>query len=118
MKYPILLVVVSLLVTADEASKKNLYQLQGTGTLVSAERDGKKLPEEETKKTKIIFRGDKFVFPDASGIGTSQKGVIMIDPSKTPKWMDSVATDDTGKGQVSLGIYEIKGDDYKVCFSP
>ncbi len=51
-------------------------------------------------------------------IGTSQKGIIKVDPSKTPKWMDSKATNDAAKGELSLGIYKIAGDDYKVCFAP
>ena len=116
MRNSVLVFVVGLMVAADEASKKDLDQLQGTWTLVSEERDGKKLPGEEVKKTKITFTGDKF--PDTSGIGTSRNGVIKIDPTKTPKWMNSTATDDAGKGKASMGIYEIKGDDYKVCFSP
>ena len=73
---------------------------------------------EEVKKTRITFKGDRFVFPAASGIGTSQKGIITVDPKKTPKWMDSTATTDTAKGKTSLGIYEIAGDDYQVCFAP
>lgn len=112
---------VGLLVAAhskDDGAKKDLEKLQGTWILVSAERDGKKLAEEEVKKTKIAFKDDTFVFPDASGIGTSQKGIIKVDPSKTPKWMDSKAANDTAKGELSLGIYEIAGDDYKVCFAP
>lgn len=112
---------VGLLIAADakdDAAKKDLDKLQGTWILVSAERDGKKLPQEEVKKTKITFKDDTFVFPDASGIGTSQRGIIKVDPSKTPKWMDSKATNDAAKGELSLGIYEIEGDDYKVCFAP
>jgi uncharacterized protein (TIGR03067 family) len=32
--------------------------------------------------------------------------------------MDATATNEPDKGQISLGIYEIAGDDYKVCFAP
>jgi uncharacterized protein (TIGR03067 family) len=101
----------------EEAARKDLEKLRGTWVLVSAEHDGKKLPAEEVKKTRITIDGEKFVFPAASGIGTSQKGVIKVYPDKDPKWMDSQATD-AAKGKVSLGIYEVKGDDYKVCFAP
>jgi uncharacterized protein (TIGR03067 family) len=119
---PLLVLTVGLLLTADapkdDAAKKELDKLQGTGLLVSAEHDGKELSEEEVKKTKITFKNDTFVFPAASGIGTSQKGIIKVYPSKNPKWMDSEATTDTAKGKTSLGIYGITGDDYKVCFAP
>ena len=70
---------VGLLVAADapkdEAAKKDLEKLQGTWALVSAERDGKRLPDAEVKKTKITFAGDTFVFPDASGIGRGRAGM-------------------------------------------
>jgi uncharacterized protein (TIGR03067 family) len=102
----------------DDATKKDLEKLQGTWVLVSAERDGKKLSDDEAKKTKITVKSDTFVFPDASGIGTSQKGIIKVNPSKTPKWMDSKATNNAAQGELSLGIYEIAGGDYKVCFAP
>lgn len=101
-----------------DPAKKDLDKLHGTWILVSAARDGKNLPEAEVKKTRIRFDGERFVFPDAAGIGTSQQGVITVDPSKTPKWMDAKAADNNAKGELSLGIYEIVGDDYKVCFAP
>ncbi|MES2791385.1 MAG: TIGR03067 domain-containing protein [Planctomycetota bacterium] len=114
--------IVGFLVAADkpvtEAAKQDLKRIEGTWTLVSAQRDGQATPPDEVKKTKISFQGDRFEFPDAAGIGTSQKGTLQLDPSQKPKWMDSTATIVEGQGSVSLGIYEISGDDYKVCFSP
>src|SRR4051794_24521738 len=93
----LLALVTGLLVAADapkdDPVQTDLGKLRGTWVLVSAERDGKKPPEEEVKKTKVTFDKDGFTFPDASGIGTSQKGTITVNPGKTPKWMDSKATD-------------------------
>jgi uncharacterized protein (TIGR03067 family) len=103
---------------AKDAARKELEKLRGTWVLVSAQHDGKKLPAEEVKKTRITIDGEKFVFPAASGIGTSQKGVIKVYPDRAPQWMDSEASDAAAKGKVSLGIYEVKGDDYRVCFAP
>jgi uncharacterized protein (TIGR03067 family) len=100
----------------DDAVKADLEKLKGTWALVSAERDGKKAPEDEVKKTRITFKGDQFLFPDESGVATSKKGTIKIDPSKKPKAMDAI--DDGPDGKTSLGIYAIDGDDYKVCFAP
>lgn len=98
--------------------KEDLDLLRGTWVLVSAERDGKKLAEAEVEKTRITFDQGRFTFPDASGIDTNRKGTIEIDPGKTPKQMDSTRTTDGATGEVSLGIYELAGDDYKVCFAP
>ncbi|OWK43784.1 TIGR03067 domain-containing protein [Fimbriiglobus ruber] len=111
------LLLVSANAPADDAAK-DLEKLRGTWLLVSAERDGKKLPEDEVKKTKISFEKDAFVFPDAKEIGTSHKGIIKVYPDKTPKWMDSTDTTETGKDSLSLGLYALDGDDYKVCFAP
>ncbi|MDB5340822.1 MAG: hypothetical protein JWN70_6441 [Planctomycetaceae bacterium] len=122
MRLNVLLVSIVGLLAADapisENAKQDLKQLEGTWNLVSAQRDGKATPADEVKKTRISFRGNQFEFPDAADIGTSQKGTLQLDPSKKPKWMDSTATTDAGKGSVSLGLYEISGDDYKVCFAP
>ncbi len=112
------LLVLAAAVRGEEPGKTDLDQMQGTWVLVSAQRDGKKLPAEEVKKTRITIKGDTFVFPDAAGIGTSQKGTITLDPTKKPKWMDSKATVGPDKGKISLGIYEITDNGYKVCFAP
>ena len=69
-------------------------------------------------KSRLLLASDQKSGLAASGIGTSQKGVVKIDPKKKPKWMDSTATTGSDKEKVSLGIYEIAGDDYKVCFAP
>lgn len=101
---------------APDAVKKDLESLKGTWVLVSATIDGKKAPADAVRQTRITFDGNRFAFPDDAELGTSKKGTIKIDPSKTPKEMD--ATDDGEGKKTSLGIYEIKGDDYRVCFAP
>ena len=42
------------------------------------------------------------------------RGTFKIDPTKRPRRMDAT----TPAGEVSLGIYEVEGDDYRVCFAP
>ncbi|MFM2096832.1 MAG: hypothetical protein RIS70_3956 [Planctomycetota bacterium] len=98
----------------DDAAKKDLAKFQGTWSLVSGERDGKKLSEEETKKTKNVYDGEKFQFPDA--FGSTQKGTIKLDASKNPKWVDST---DASTGQVRLGIYEFtEAGLRRMCLAP
>ena len=104
----------SVVIAQDNATKKDLAKLQGTWALVSGERDGKKVPEEEAKNTVITIRGSDFVFPDVSQIGTSAKGTIKLDPTKNPKWIDSTSSKGGAK---SLGIYEFVGNGYRVCFA-
>lgn len=98
----------------DDAAKADLDRLQGTWILVSAMRDGKPSTEDDVKRTTIVFTGDRFRFPKEADDATSRRGTIRIDPTKRPRQMDSTSP----TGEISPGIYEIAGDDYKVCFAP
>jgi len=103
----------------DPASKKDLDGLQGSWKLVSAMRDGKALPKDKVKKTTIVikddtFKDDTFVFPDSAEYATSKEGTIKLDATTKPKQMDTTSTEK----EVMLGIYELDGDRYKVCFAP
>lgn len=98
----------------DPASTKDLEGLQGTWKLVSAMQDGKALPDEKVKETTIVFKHDTFQFPKLAEYATSRLGTIKIDATKTPKQMDAISTNK----EVMLGIYELNGDIYKVCFAP
>ena len=98
----------------DPASKKDLEELQGTWKLVSAMQDGKALPDAKVKKTTIVFNNDTFRFPELAEYATSRSGTIKIDATKTPKQMDAISTNK----EVMLGIYQLNGDSYKVCFAP
>ena len=100
--------------TQDLASKKDLDGLQGSWKLVSAMRDGEALPKDKVKQTTIVIKDDTFVFPDLAEYATSKEGTIKLDARKNPKQMDATSTEK----EVMLGIYELDGDHYKVCFAP
>lgn len=99
---------------AANSSQKDLQQLQGTWKLVSALHDGKALADDKAKQTTIVFKGKTFLFPESAENATSKSGTIKIDASKRPKQMDAISTDKV----VMLGIYELNGNSYKVCFAP
>jgi uncharacterized protein (TIGR03067 family) len=101
---------------SHEEGQTDLEKLQGTWQLISGVVDGKKLPDEEVKNTQIIIKGNTFVLPHASGVGTSPKGTFIINSGADPKQVDSTATDGPNAGKVSLGIYEVEGDHQKTCF--
>src|SRR5204863_9255711 len=100
--------------SVDPASKKDLDGLQGTWKLVSAIRDGEALPKDKVKQTTIVIKDDTFVFPDLAEYATSKQGTTKLDARKTPRQMDATSTEK----EVMLGIYELDGDHYKVCFAP
>lgn len=119
MKAQLLMIpVLTLFMTTDYAqdatSKADLDALQGSWKLISAMQDGNALPEDKVKQTTIVFKGDTFVFPHLADYATSRAGTIKIDATKNPKEMDATSTN----RDVMLGIYELNGDSYKVCFAP
>jgi uncharacterized protein (TIGR03067 family) len=113
-----MIVAVGLLLAADnaqeEAAKKDLKKLQGTWNLVSAMQDGKALAADKVQRTTIVIKGHEFHFPGLAEYATAKEGTFKLDATKKPKRMDSTST----QGEVMLGIYELEGDLYKVCFAP
>jgi uncharacterized protein (TIGR03067 family) len=110
------LLVTGLLTAAQAPSgdaKKDQDALQGTWTVVTAEADGKHLPAEQTKSLKLIFHGDKYTFqtPDHGIAGTYK-----LDPAKKPRAIDATRAEGPDKGKVVLGIYQVDGDQLKMCF--
>jgi uncharacterized protein (TIGR03067 family) len=123
MKPKILLVLVTGLFLAanfkDEAkdnAKKELDKLQGDWVMVSSEHNGEAAPAEQIKSLKRTVKGNEFtVFRDGEVL---VKGMFTIDPSKSPKTVDITFTEGDNKDMKMLGIYEIDGDNQKVCYAP
>ena len=101
-----------LLVAADaEAVKKEEAKLKGVWSLVSlVEPSGEKVPEEVVKDAKVVFNDGKMTVKIG---GQDHQVVYKLDPGLKPPAIDW--TDE--KGKVSKGIYELKGDDLKICGS-
>jgi len=96
----------------DEA-KKELIKLQGTWTVVRVEEGGKSLPAATTKTWSLIVAGGKYHFRPGSD---SIEGTYHLEPGHKPKWLDATRTNGTDKGKVLKGIYELNGDELKMCF--
>jgi uncharacterized protein (TIGR03067 family) len=89
-------------------------KLEGTWQVVSLEVDGMKIPKETIKESKLIIKGKEFTMKEKIAI---YKGTFSIDPSKKPKTIDIKFTEGPEKGNASLGIYELNGDDFQLCLS-
>ena len=94
--------------------EKELKKFQGTWTFESVECAGKKLPADLFKEMIVVFEGNKYSVK--MGDMVVEAATLKLDPSKTPKTLDSKVTDGPNKGNLILGIYEIDGDTLKVCF--
>ncbi len=104
---------------ADEKGKKatmiqkDYDALTGRWQLLQSIVDGKPVPEAELRKTILITDHDTFRFPVDAGVGTAPQGRFVIDPTKTPKQVDSTALAGPNKGEITRGIYEIIGANNK-----
>jgi uncharacterized protein (TIGR03067 family) len=117
MKRRLLLVLAVGLVAGADAAKdearKDLGQLQGEWKLVSATRDGRAMPEDMVKALKATIKGDKFTIArDGKAV---EGGGLKLDATKKPKGIDMALG---GGNQTALGIYELSGDSFKLCYSP
>jgi uncharacterized protein (TIGR03067 family) len=87
---------------------KNDYDaLTGRWQLVQSVVDGKPAPDTEVRQTILITDHDEFRFPADAKVGTAPLGKFTIDPTTSPKQVDSTALSGPDKGKVTRGIYEI-----------
>jgi uncharacterized protein (TIGR03067 family) len=90
--------------------KDDLAKLQGTWNVVALELDGQNRPA--GTDARIVVDGDRFT---SEGMGATYKGKLIVDPTQKPKAFDLRFTAGPEKGNTNLGIYELKGDRWKIC---
>ena len=90
---------------------QDLDKLQGTWTIVSLEMDGMSMP---CGGAQIAIAGDSFT---TSGMGATYNGKVTVNAATSPKSFDLLFLDGPEKGNTSLGIYELKGDTWKICLT-
>jgi uncharacterized protein (TIGR03067 family) len=118
-RWTLLLLGAVLLVAADkpaDASKQDLEKLQGDWGVASQVIDGKKVADDEAQTLFRTVKGDAYtVFFYDKPIG---KGTFTIDATAKPKTIDARPEAAPKDAPPLLGIYEIEGDTYRVCFAP
>jgi uncharacterized protein (TIGR03067 family) len=90
--------------------KDDLKKLQGTWTVVALEVEGRAM----AGGSKIVLEGDKFT---TVGMGEGYGGTMELDATKSLKTFDLLFRSGPHKGAKSLGIYELKGDDWRICLA-
>jgi uncharacterized protein (TIGR03067 family) len=93
--------------SAGDDAKKELKKFEGTWSVVSAEHDGKKAPEEKLSAVRFVFSGENITFKEGE---KSKEGTFKIDPSKKPAHIDV-----TVEGKTKMGIYSFAKDELKLC---
>lgn len=97
------------------AAKSDQDLLNGTWEIVASEINGKRdeMPAELRGKFHWVFTGDKIRATDAEG---GYEATWSIDASKNPKTFDMTIISGSDKGSATLGLYELDGDNLKLCY--
>ncbi|MFT3882622.1 MAG: sigma-70 family RNA polymerase sigma factor [Gemmatales bacterium] len=95
-----------------ELLKAELDKLRGTWDVATLEVDGGKLPEAAYFGANIIVEGDTFKM---TSTGAVYQGTFKIDVGKSPKTIDLHFAEGPEKGKTNLGIYEVNGDQWRIC---
>jgi uncharacterized protein (TIGR03067 family) len=99
-----------------EAKQKDAEALQGTWRLTAWEANGKALTDKDLKDGKLVLKGDRYTVTLAGK--ETVTGTQKLDSKKEPKTIDIVDASGSNKGKTGLGIYELKGDEFRVVFAP
>ena len=86
--------------------------LQGVWVAQSMEVDGKAVPVDVAKRLRFTFKGDKLFLKGNFKDDREEECPYKIDPKQSPKHLDFSPPKE--KSPI-LGIYEVKGDELKVC---
>lgn len=96
-----------------DAIAKDRKALQGAWRVVELKADGQKIPLKKDQSIRFIFTDDKLSIEEGGKL--SDEATYAIDPSVTPKHIDTTGTKGARKDVTYAGIYEIKGDELRYC---
>ena len=98
----------------DDLAKES-EELAGTWGASAVEDAGKKLPADQVRYVRFVVTGAKF--SATLGPLILMEGTLTVDPTKSPKAVDLKSTAGKHQGKTLEGIYELDGDNLKVCFA-
>lgn len=99
-------------VTLADDKSSDQARIQGSWEVVELVDDGRPAPKEVVAKWSVKVAGNKMTIVESEG---SHEVVFKLNPSSKPKGMDATPSDGPQKGKTLKGIYEIQGDNLKVC---
>jgi uncharacterized protein (TIGR03067 family) len=86
--------------------------LQGTWAPAYLEVNAKQMPVENLKDARLSVRGERYTF--TMGV-TRLEMTYRMDAAQKPRAIDMTITAGPDKGKVLHGIYEFKGETFKIC---
>jgi uncharacterized protein (TIGR03067 family) len=90
----------------------DLDKLQGTWTVEAMEMDGQSMSP--PGDARVVIEGSRFA---TFGIGAVYEGTVEVDSSAKPARIDMKFDKGPEKGNTNLGIYQLKGDSWKLCLA-
>jgi uncharacterized protein (TIGR03067 family) len=100
---------------AKEAAADPLAPLQGTWEIVSVEKEGSQLPQDDVAGMTVMIAGSAYKLINKDNVS---KGTFTVDALKDPKQMDVHHQTENGDAPMMPAIYEITGDNFRVCYNP
>jgi RNA polymerase sigma factor (sigma-70 family) len=99
-----------------DATKIDKAKLQGVWQIESMEGDGMQISPDDlaavdAEQKRVLIDGDKWI--TKNGDGKEERRPFQLDATKTPRTINVRAQDDSFD---QLGIYQLEGDDLKICF--
>ena len=100
----------------EAAIRREFQKLDGVWNLVSKEVGGKALPPAQISGRSLSLGAEVFIQRQGTDVLTF--GVNKLDPTRSPKQITMRVAAGKEKGEVNLGIYELKGDTLRICYDP
>ena len=106
----------SIAAAADKPTPQEVEAMQGTWVIESFIGNGDALPADKIRSWRRIVVGDRVTWK--RGDETLVELSIKYDPRAKPMTLDSTIESGESKGQTMHAIYELKGDELRMCFAP
>jgi uncharacterized protein (TIGR03067 family) len=98
-----------------EAAREDLKKLEGVWDRTYMEYRGEVWPQEKIEGWTAMYEGDRLTLRIHGKV--YRESIVTLDPSRSPRAMNSWDLDGPAADQTVLGIYEFDGDTVKVCFA-
>lgn len=100
----------------DKDAKKAIDNMQGTWVMTQLTYNGRDLTEDNKTKFKLVFKGDVASVEAGEDLQKEYAKIsFKLDPTATPNLVDIKILAGSQKDAVIEGIYQLKGDEFKMC---
>jgi uncharacterized protein (TIGR03067 family) len=103
----LVMLVTARLAVVHAESEGDRDKFQGSWTVSTGEKAGRKAPPEGLDAVRMTFTGGKFTWKTGEKV---TEGTFSLDATKTPREISMSA-----EGKKLAGIYRLEGDELKIC---